>query len=46
MDILLVDDNEDFLVLVKQVLDQNGYTVHTAKDGMEGCEFSRIPTST
>jgi DNA-binding response OmpR family regulator len=38
MDILLVDDNEDYLFLVKQVLDQNGYTVHTAKDGMEGCE--------
>jgi two-component system, OmpR family, alkaline phosphatase synthesis response regulator PhoP len=38
MDILLVDDNADFLFLVKQVLDQNGYTVHTAKDGMEGCE--------
>jgi CheY-like chemotaxis protein len=38
MDILLVDDNEDYLHLVKQVLDQNGYTVHTAKDGMEGCE--------
>jgi CheY-like chemotaxis protein len=38
MDILIVDDNEDYLYLVKQVLDQNGYTVHIAKDGMEGCE--------
>jgi CheY-like chemotaxis protein len=38
MDILLVDDNEDYLFLMKQVLDENGYTVHTAKDGMEGCE--------
>jgi DNA-binding response OmpR family regulator len=38
MDILLVDDNEDYLFLVKQVLDQNGYKVHTARDGMEGCE--------
>jgi CheY-like chemotaxis protein len=38
MDILLVDDNEDYLFLLKQVLGQNGYTVHTAKDGMEGCE--------
>jgi len=38
MDILLVDDNEDYLFLVKQVLDENGYTVHTAKDGMEGCD--------
>ncbi|HUI63961.1 MAG TPA: response regulator [Bacteroidota bacterium] len=38
MDILLVDDNEDYLFLVKQVLEQNGYTVHTAHDGIEGCE--------
>ena len=38
MDILIVDDNEDYLFLLKQVFDQNGYTVHTAKDGMEGCE--------
>jgi CheY-like chemotaxis protein len=38
MDILLVDDNEDYLSLMKEVLDHHGYTVHTAKDGMEGCE--------
>ena len=38
MDILLVDDNEDYLFLVTEVLKKNGYTVHTAKDGMEGCE--------
>ena len=38
MDILLVDDNADYLSLVKEVLTQNGYTVHTAHDGMEGCD--------
>jgi CheY-like chemotaxis protein len=38
MDILLVDDNEDYLSLMKEVLDLHGYTVHTAKDGMEGCD--------
>lgn len=38
MDILLVDDNEDYLFLVKQVLEQNGYVVHTAHDGIEGCD--------
>jgi CheY-like chemotaxis protein len=38
MDILLVDDNEDYLNLVKEVLTANGYTVHSAHDGMEGCE--------
>jgi CheY-like chemotaxis protein len=38
MDILLVDDNDDYLNLVKEVLDQNGYTIHVAHDGMEGCE--------
>ncbi len=38
MDILLVDDNQDYLELVKEVLDENGYRVHTAQDGVEGCE--------
>jgi CheY-like chemotaxis protein len=38
MDILLVDDNADYLALVKELLTQNGYTVHTAHDGMEGCD--------
>ena len=39
MDILLVDDNEDYLLLVKEALTTNGYTVHTASDGVEGCEI-------
>ena len=39
MDILLVDDNEDYLLLVKEALIANGYTVHTAADGVEGCEI-------
>jgi len=39
MDILLVDDNEDYLGLVQEALCQNGYTVHTAHDGVEGCEI-------
>jgi adenylate cyclase len=39
MDILLVDDNEDYLQLVKEVLAANGYTVHTARDGAEGCDL-------
>ena len=39
MDILLVDDNEDYLFLVKEVLYSNGYTVYTAHDGIEGCEI-------
>lgn len=38
MDILLVDDNEDYLLLVKDALYSNGYNVHTAHDGIEGCE--------
>ena len=37
MDILLVDDNEDFLNLVKEVLNESGYAVYTASDGVEGC---------
>ena len=38
MDILIVDDNEDYLGLIKEVLTKNGYTVHTAQDGQEGCD--------
>jgi CheY-like chemotaxis protein len=39
MDILLVDDNEDYLALIKAVLSENGYSVHTAADGAEGCDI-------
>ena len=38
MNILLVDDNEDYLMLVREALYMNGYNVHTAHDGIEGCE--------
>jgi DNA-binding response OmpR family regulator len=38
MDILLVDDNEDYLRLVQEALGDSGYRVHTAQDGIEGCE--------
>ena len=38
MDILLVDDNADYLSLLGEILRRNGYTIHTAKDGAEGCE--------
>ena len=39
MDILLVDDNAEFLRLLDQALSARGYTVHTAEDGIEGCEI-------
>ncbi len=38
MDILLVDDNEDYLRLVEEALGESGYRVHTAQDGLQGCE--------
>jgi CheY-like chemotaxis protein len=38
MDILLVDDNADYLSLLGEILRRNGYTIHTAHDGAEGCE--------
>ena len=38
MDILLVDDNPEYLTLTRDILHANGYTVYTAKDGSEGCE--------
>jgi CheY-like chemotaxis protein len=39
MDILLVDDNEDYLMLMKDLLFTNGYSVTTATDGEEACEI-------
>jgi CheY-like chemotaxis protein len=39
VDILLVDDNTDYLDVVRDVLHTSGYHVHTAKDGIEGCEL-------
>lgn len=39
MDILLVDDNADYLELMKRVLFENGYSVVTATDGSEACEI-------
>ncbi len=38
MDILLVDDNADYLQLLKGALYSKGYTVHTAIDGIDACE--------
>jgi len=38
MHILLVDDNEDYLDVAREILECHGYTVHTALDGVEGCE--------
>ncbi len=39
MNILLVDDNEDYLMLMKDLLYANGYSVMTATDGTEACEL-------
>jgi DNA-binding response OmpR family regulator len=38
MEILLVDDNIDYLHLMKHALFQSGYTVYTAEDGIQACE--------
>jgi DNA-binding response OmpR family regulator len=37
--VLLVDDNQDYLRLMKDALFDSGYTVHTAEDGEEGCHL-------
>lgn len=39
MNILLVDDNAEYLRLLKEALSLSGYEVHTANDGIEGCEM-------
>jgi len=38
MTILLVDDNLDYLRLMRDSLFASGYTVHTAEDGEEACQ--------
>jgi len=39
VDILIVDDNADYLELLKDALYGKGYSVYTAGDGIEGCEI-------
>ena len=36
--ILIIDDDPGFLTLLKAVLEQEGYTIHTANNGTEGLE--------
>jgi len=38
MEILVVDDNPEYLTFLKEALTISGYDVHTALDGSEGCE--------
>jgi DNA-binding response OmpR family regulator len=38
MDILVVDDNADYLNMLKGALYAQGYDVHTAADGTTACE--------
>jgi CheY-like chemotaxis protein len=39
MEILVVDDNEEYRSLLKEALYSSGYTVYTAKDGIAACEI-------
>lgn len=39
MEILLVDDDADFVLSMKEALYGRGYTVYTAADGMEACKI-------
>jgi DNA-binding response OmpR family regulator len=39
LEILIVDDNADYLHLLKDALVTSGYDVKTAEDGIEGCEI-------
>lgn len=39
MDILLVDDNTDYLFPMKEALYEHGYTVYAADDGMQACKI-------
>jgi CheY-like chemotaxis protein len=39
MDILLVDDNTDYLFPMKEALYEHGYTVYAADDGKQACRI-------
>lgn len=39
MDILLVDDNTDYLFPMKEALYEHGYTVYAADDGRQACKI-------
>ena len=39
MDILLVDDNTDYLFPMKEALYERGYTVYAADDGLQACNI-------
>lgn len=39
IEILIVDDNADYLHLLEEALRSSGYDVHAAQDGVEGCEI-------
>lgn len=39
MDILLVDDNTDYLFPMKEALYEHGYTVYAADDGYQACKI-------
>ena len=39
MEILVVDDNEEYRTLLKEALYSSGYTVYTAEDGIAACEI-------
>ena len=38
--ILVIEDNEQNLYLVRFILEKNGYTVHAAMDGREGIDMA------
>jgi DNA-binding response OmpR family regulator len=43
MNVLLVDDNEDYLNFMKESLFLNGYTVYAATDGSDACNLLEKP---
>lgn len=38
--VLLVEDELTLAMIIKDTLEENGFTIHTASDGEEGCIFS------
>jgi DNA-binding NtrC family response regulator len=39
MHILIIDDDEEFLYLLKNLINRNGFTAHTATNGMKALEL-------
>ena len=44
--VLLVEDEQTLAMIIKDTLEENGFTIHTASDGEEGLHLFCVCSST